>query len=291
MTFDCCFAHHALINSREVIGKSVNALASAIVDFFLQSMRDERIDAQWPSIFRGASVEGLQSRVNSVEKAWREDAGGKMSRVVKLAQPVFPSSSGTVRGLFAYFVDFNRCFVSRECWHGGQRRMKDDPRAPSRSYLKVEEAYGILAKYPQPGETVADLGAAPGGWSYSAAQYGAQVCAIDNGPLKAGARDHSRIKHLREDAFAFHPRRGERYDWFFCDMVEDPFRVLDVLKRWIDHQWCRLFVVNLKFGRTDPCKLLDVVRKTPLIANRCSGVRIRHLYHDRDEFTVAGVVA
>ena len=40
---------------------------------------------------------------------------------------------------------------------------------------------------PMPGERVCDLGAAPGGWSYSAAKRGASVVAVDNGPLKGGA--------------------------------------------------------------------------------------------------------
>ena len=53
--------------------------------------------------------------------------------------------------------------------------MADNPAAPSRSYLKIEEAYGILGREPAQGETVADLGAAPGGWSFSAAKRGAKV--------------------------------------------------------------------------------------------------------------------
>src|SRR5205085_3415482 len=98
-----------------------------------------------------------------------------------------------------------RAFIAREAFVHGPRRMADDDLAPSRSYLKVEEAYVVLGREPQPGETVCDLGAAPGGWSYSAAKRGAQVIAIDNGPLKGGALDRPLIEHRREDAFKFSP--------------------------------------------------------------------------------------
>lgn len=86
--------------------------------------------------------------------------------------------------------------------------MADDDAAPSRSYLKVEEAYIVLGREPQAGETVVDLGAAPGGWSYSAAKRGATVVAIDNGPLKGGAFGNQLITHRLEDAFKFQPPAG-----------------------------------------------------------------------------------
>jgi 23S rRNA (cytidine2498-2'-O)-methyltransferase len=170
--------------------------------------------------------------------------------------------------------------------------MADDERAPSRSYLKVEEAYGVLGREPAAGETVCDLGAAPGGWSYSAARRGARVTAVDNGPLKGGALDHPLIGHRREDAFKFRPPEGTRFDWLFCDLVEEPHHVLaNVLGPWLAQGWCRRFVVNLKFGRTDPLALLAEVRaKGSPCAVHAASLRIRHLYHDREEFTLVGEV-
>ena len=134
------------------------------------------------------------------------------------------------------------------------------------------------------------MGAAPGGWSYSAAKRGARVVAIDNGPLKGGALDHPRIEHRRKDAFRFSPPEGSPFDWLFCDMVEEPHHVLrDILLPWLARGWCRRFVVNLKFGRVDAVALLRELN-TPqfgLLA-RAPNLRIRHLYHDREEFTLVG---
>ena len=200
---------------------------------------------------------------------------------------------GEARGLFVWFADFGRAFAARTAYLNGPSRMADDAAAPSRSYLKVEEAYGIVGAEPQPGERVCDLGAAPGGWSYSAAKRGARVVAVDNGPLKGGARSHPLIEHRRADAFGFRPGAGEAFAWLFCDLVEDPQKVLRLIVRpWLGGRWCRRFVVNLKFGRVDPIALLGRLRApgSPLAA-RAQGVRIVHLYHDRDELTVAGALA
>jgi len=170
--------------------------------------------------------------------------------------------------------------------------MADDEAAPSRSYLKIEEAYIVLGHEPQNGETVVDLGAAPGGWSYSAAKRGAQIIAVDNGPLKGGALNHPAIAHRLEDAFKFQPPAGTVYDWLFCDLVEEPHHVLqNIVQPWLANGWCRRFVINLKFGHVDSIRLLEELRASASpFFNHARNLRIRHLYHDREEFTVVGEV-
>ncbi|MBI2516106.1 MAG: rRNA methyltransferase [Opitutae bacterium] len=290
---ELCFPHLTLLAPREFRGESVNALAQQLADFFLESLRGERIDAAWPCVFLcAAEVPGLGRRVSGVEKAFHEILKKKLGRVAKLAAPDLPRGPGPARGLVVFFADFQRAFAGREVWRGGQRRMADDEQAPSRSYLKVEEAYVVLGREPAPDETVCDLGAAPGGWSYSAAKRGAQVVAVDNGPLKGGALDHPLIEHRREDAFKFAPRDGEVFDWLFCDLVEEPHHVLqNLIAPWLVRGWCRRFVIILKFGRTDPLALLREVRaKGSPFATHATALRIRHLYHDREEFTLVGEV-
>ncbi len=291
---ELCFPHLTLLAPREVRGESVNALAQQIAEYFLESLRGERVEAAWPCVFlEAAEVPGLGRRAGAVEKAFHELLGRKLRRVAKLATPDVPRGPGAGRGLWVFFADFQRAFVGREVWRGGQRRMADDPLAPSRSYLKVEEAYVVLGREPAAGETVCDLGAAPGGWSYSAAKRGARVVAVDNGPLKGGALDHPLIEHRREDAFRFAPGAGEVFDWMYCDLVEEPHHVLEnLVAPWLQRGWCRRFVVILKFGRTDPLALLREVRAPGgLFARSAAGWSVRHLYHDREEFTIVGEVA
>lgn len=291
---DLAFAHLTFADPIELRGDSVNGLANQISAFLLESLRGERIDAAWPNVWLGPhDLVGLGRRISAVESAFIEQLKKRLARVARLATADIPRGVTEARGLFVFFADFGRVLVSRQAYVHGPRRMADDPLAPSRSYLKVEEAYVVLGCEPKPGERVCDLGAAPGGWSYSAARHGASVVAVDNGPLKGGALDHPQIEHLREDAFRFTPAPERPFDWLFCDLVEEPHHVLrDLLLVWLARRWCRRFVVNLKFGRVDPIGLLRELRAPngPLQA-QAPGVRIRHLYHDREEFTLVGEIA
>ncbi|MDB6114788.1 MAG: rlmM [Lacunisphaera sp.] len=288
---ELAFPHLILLAPREIKGESVNALAQQLADHFFESLRGERIEVAWPYLFHTVpEVVGLGRRASAVEKAFGELLKKKLSRIAKLATPEMPRGVTKARGLFVFFADFGRLFVARDAWLNGQRRMADDDAAPSRSYLKVEEAYIILGREPVADETVCDLGAAPGGWSYSAAKRGAKVVAIDNGPLKGGALHHPLIEHRLEDAFKFAPATGQVFDWLFCDLVEEPHHVMqNLVAPWLAKGWCRHFVINLKFGHVDSIALLREIRApgSPFAAH-AANLRIRHLYHDREELTVVG---
>ena len=302
-----------LMAPAEVRGESVNALASRVAEYFFTSLKGERVEADWPCVWLGPQeITGLGRRISAVESAFAELLKKKLSRVAKLAVRDLPRGVGPTRGLFVYFTDFGRILVAREALGHGPRRMADDDLAPSRSYLKVEEAYIVLGREPAEGETVCDLGAAPGGWSYSAAKRGARVVAVDNGPLKGGALNHPLIEHRLEDAFRFAPAFAQPtadrpsvaqptagkashggFDWLFCDLVEEPHHVLQhLVAPWLAQGWCKRFVINLKFGRVDAIALLAELRaaESPFV-RFAPGFRVVHLYHDREEFTVVGEVA
>lgn len=285
------FADTVLENAAEVSGSSVNALAAALVERFGEQIRGLEITGPWPCAFAAAGSEpGLARRAAAVQEAFLALLRRRLGRLARLASLQRPQGRGPADGLFVHFVAFDRAWVSRAAWLGGQRRMADDPQAPSRSYLKVEEAYGLLDRQPVAGETVCDLGAAPGGWTWSAVRRGAQVTAVDNGPLKGGALGHPLVDHLRQDAFGFRPREGQRFDWLFCDLVEEPHHVLrDIVEPWFAGRWCRRFVVVLKYGRTDPPALLQELRapSSPL-ARHAPGAVVAVLHHNRDEFAVTG---
>jgi 23S rRNA (cytidine2498-2'-O)-methyltransferase len=287
------FPHVIFESPTSISGESVNQLAQGVLDLFADGIRGERIDTRWPCIFAGGQdVTGLGRRVSAVEAAFLELLRKKLGRLAKLATTEKPRV-GPARGLFVWFTDFGKAQVARSAYMCGPCRMADDDAAPSRSYLKIEESYAIIGAEPAPGETVCDLGAAPGGWSYSAAKRGARVVAVDNGPMKGGALGNPLVDHRRADAFGFSPGKDARYDWLFSDMLEDPHKVLrSIVLPWLSGGWCRRFVINLKFGRVDPIALLADLRSPDSpFAKHATGVRIVHLYHDREEFTVTGTSA
>ena len=289
---DLCFATFTAAAPAWLEAPSVNALTGALRDWFAAAFRTVRVgDAGWPAVFLAApEVEGLGGRVRVFRDAWLAGMAPRMGRVFRLVrtEDVAPMTPGT--GLLAYFTEFNQLHAATRFRGWGQRRMRDDQQAPSRSYLKIEEAFLIMGREPGQGETVTDLGAAPGGWSYAAAQRGAQVTAVDNGPLKAGAANHPLIEHLKADAFKHRPEGEHGCDWLLCDMIEDPRRVLgEILLPWLDHGWCRRFVVNFKVGHGDPVALVERLRDPRHgLAARCAFLRLRQLHHDREEITAMG---
>jgi hypothetical protein len=83
----------------EIRGESVNVLASRLAEFFLGSLRGERIDASWPSVWSGPpELVGLGRRISAVEAAFGELLKKKLSRVAKLAVAEPPRGLGPARG-------------------------------------------------------------------------------------------------------------------------------------------------------------------------------------------------
>ncbi|MEP6633725.1 MAG: 23S rRNA (cytidine(2498)-2'-O)-methyltransferase RlmM [Luteimonas sp.] len=176
-------------------------------------------------------------------------------------------------------------------WPMGILRLRLHRDAPSRSALKLEEALLTLLDAREceallrPGMRAADLGAAPGGWTWILVRHGLRVSAIDNGPLRAHVLDSGLVDHLRADGFQWQP--SQPLDWMVCDMVEQPRRVAERMATWFREGWCRHAIFNLKlpmkkrWDETQSC--LETLRRD---AGSPLSVRARQLYHDREEITV-----
>ena len=181
-------------------------------------------------------------------------------------------------------------------WPLGIPRLKLHAEAPSRSALKLEEALLTLldpderARLLQPGMRAADLGAAPGGWTWVLARHGLRVTSVDNGPLREHVLATGLVEHLRADGFHWQPPRP--LDWMVCDMVEQPRRVAERMATWLREGWCRQAIFNLKLPmkkRWQETRLcLDLFAQQ---AQRPLRVRARQLYHDREEITVLALPA
>ncbi len=176
-------------------------------------------------------------------------------------------------------------------WPMGVPRLKMHADAPSRSALKLEEALLVLLSMDErkrllrEGMRAADLGAAPGGWTWVLTRHKLQVTAIDNGPLREHVMDTGLVQHLRADGFAWHPSKP--LDWMVCDMVEQPSRVAARMAEWFREGWCRHAIFNLKLPmkkRWQETRLcLD---RFEAQAGRPLTIRAKQLYHDREEITV-----
>ncbi|MBL8520549.1 MAG: 23S rRNA (cytidine(2498)-2'-O)-methyltransferase RlmM [Betaproteobacteria bacterium] len=177
-------------------------------------------------------------------------------------------------------------------WRNGIPRLRMPAAAPSRSTLKLAEAFQVflgdgIERALRPDMRAVDLGAAPGGWTWQFISRGVRVMAIDNGDLKGDLVDNAMVKHLRMDGFRFEPKQA--VDWMVCDMVEKPSRIAQLVARWMERQWCTASIFNLKlpmkkrFEEVEKCR--TVVSAAMEATGRRYEVRIRQLYHDREEVT------
>jgi 23S rRNA (cytidine2498-2'-O)-methyltransferase len=176
-------------------------------------------------------------------------------------------------------------------WKGGIPRLRFPSEAPSRSTLKLEEAFLVLLgederdRWLQPGMTAVDLGACPGGWTYQFVRRSIRTTAVDNGPMAESLMATGLVDHVRADGFRYQP--GKPVEWMVCDMVEQPIKVAERMATWLREGWCRRTIFNLK---------LPMKKRWPEV-QRCFArmhesvpfaldLRAKQLYHDREEVTV-----
>ncbi len=176
----------------------------------------------------------------------------------------------------------------------GIPRLRFPRRAPSRSTLKLEEAWLHFLtpqqreEWLQPEMTAVDLGAAPGGWTWQLVKRHIRVTAVDNGPMDDELMDSGIVNHIREDGFRYRPEKS--VDWLVCDMVERPLRIAELMGQWLKDDRCRFAIFNLKLPMKQRYEVLqdclELLRETLEAKGADYALQARQLYHDREEVTV-----
>ncbi|MBI2380893.1 MAG: 23S rRNA (cytidine(2498)-2'-O)-methyltransferase RlmM [Gammaproteobacteria bacterium] len=201
--------------------------------------------------------------------------------------------------LHVFFLTSTSCYVgyarsdNSSPWFMGIPRLRFPKDAPSRSTLKLEEAWHQFIPAADWDELLAggmkavDLGAAPGGWTWQLVKRSMFVTAIDNGPMDKGLMDGGQVEHLRVDGFKYKPPK--RVDWVVCDMVEQPARIAELITRWVAHRYATRAIFNLKlpmkkrWAELERCR--ELIEDGLVEAGAKYRLRIKQLYHDREEVT------
>ncbi|MDQ7984616.1 23S rRNA (cytidine(2498)-2'-O)-methyltransferase RlmM [Pseudomonas sp. G34] len=214
-------------------------------------------------------------------------AAGRLAENARAPRLLLTFKSG--REVFLGMAEANNSAI----WPMGIPRLKFPREAPSRSTLKLEEAWHTFIPREQWDErlsdemTGVDLGAAPGGWTYQLVRRGMLVTAIDNGPMAESLMDTGLVKHLMVDGFTWKPKQP--VDWMVCDIVEKPARSAALLETWIGEGHCREAVVNLKLPMkqryAEVQRLLERIAEGLAARKVKASIACKQLYHDREEVT------
>jgi len=182
---------------------------------------------------------------------------------------------------------------NRSPFAGGIPRLRLPASAPSRSALKLEEAWKVFIPESQwldylgGGKKAADLGAAPGGWTWQLVKEGMLVTAVDNGPMNPELMASGQVEHVRADGYSWRPRRG--IDWMVCDIVDQPRKTASMVVDWLGDKLCRYTIFNLKLPMKKRYEEWLICRELIEEGLEKAGIdyrmRARHLYHDREEIT------
>ncbi len=203
--------------------------------------------------------------------------------------------------LHVCFVESGHCYVGYSYTQNNSKffmgipRLKFPADAPSRSTLKLEEAFHVFIPREEWDERLAsgmwavDLGACPGGWTYQLVKRSMFVHAIDNGMMADSLMETGQVKHHMVDGFKFEPPR-KNVTWLVCDMIEKPSRVAQLMGEWIISGWAKEAIFNLKLpmkGRYD--EVLEDIENLKIFLKENNvkfKLQAKHLYHDREEITV-----
>ena len=177
----------------------------------------------------------------------------------------------------------------------GIPRLKFPSEAPSRSTLKLDEAFLYFIPKAEhetrlsSGMRAVDLGSAPGGWTYQLVRRGMMVTAVDNGLMADSLMETGQVKHLQMDGFKFVPSKLN-VNWLVCDMIEKPQRVAKLMAQWLLSGYCKEAMFNLKLpmkGRYQQVTSdLQIIKDMFAEQNVKYELHAKHLYYDREEITV-----
>lgn len=247
----------------------------------------ESICSEQPDTNEGKALSGLGKALQRPLESVLRKRGAFKRRAGKRQLHLFWTAGNAVQLAMSFPGN-------RSEFPNGIRHLRFPHEAPSRSTLKLEEAWHEFLPRDRwedalyDGAMAADLGAAPGGWTYQLVQKGMHVYAIDNGPMSPALMKTGQVEHLREDGFVWTPPISLL--WLVCDIVDRPERVIRMIERWLLSHWCQFAVFNLKLPMNRRWEEVDQCLSGLEARLEAAGVRhvmrCRHLYHDREEVTV-----
>ncbi|CBW25773.1 conserved hypothetical protein [Halobacteriovorax marinus SJ] len=285
------FSTSALINTKLIPEDSISKQANQIVELIKEKVESEE--------FLNLHVFSMTQKYGVIETGRAEILKDKIYKSlrkerVKILRKEFNPSKAHAQVMI---LDDRSAVISIQSkeevsnyrtlyspYIGGFNNVEDDKKAPSRAFKKIVEAQEIMGKKISAGETLIDLGACPGGWTYIARKNGASVIAIDRSELREDLMLDPEVTFLQTDAFKYRPE--ETLDWAVSDIISTPERVIELIETWVVGELCHNFIFTIKFQGSDGYNILTKFKD---LAKKCTfNIILKQLNANKNEVTIMG---
>ncbi len=174
---------------------------------------------------------------------------------------------------------------------GGRPQITLPADAPSRAYLKIEEAIRLSGFDVRANDTAVEIGSAPGGASFALLERGLNVIGIDPGAMDPRILAHPKYKHFdRPVNRVAREELPEHVHWLLLDMNVAPSVTLFAVDRLAHRLQNSLLGVFLTI-KLNQWKIADEI--PGMLAHvremGITQVRARQLSSNRQEFTLYGL--
>ncbi len=282
---------HELVRELERIGHKVLFKTEKI--FCVEALSEKPVWAQdwWPATTsheletKNLAVKILKSNKNLGHYSAVEDskiAKSILKELKNLDRKRIDVNSQFKFNYFAWTVIGDRlliCDKPHSRFPSGWHEFNEDKSfPPNRAYLKLWELFTLQQLRTNKSESVIELGASPGGWSWVLSDYFKKVYTVDRADLDKKIQKISNIEHTIGDAFQVNCDNYKECTWLFSDIICTPQKAYDLIEYWMKNSNIKNYVCTIKFKGVSE---FDIISKLLKIENS----KIVHLYQNKNEVT------
>jgi 23S rRNA (cytidine2498-2'-O)-methyltransferase len=189
-----------------------------------------------------------------------------------------------------WWVGYHRVSAIPSRWPGGIFTIEPPAEMISRAYIKMRESLAWSRLPINRGDTVTEIGAAPGGASQAFLEKGLKVIGIDPAEMDERLAAHPKFTHIRKRGHEVRRREFRSVRWLTADINVAPQYTLDAVEAIVVHRDVKIEGLLLTLKLLD-WKLADEV---PAYLNRVRSWGYRHvaarqLSHNRQEICVKAI--
>ncbi|MEX2139611.1 MAG: SAM-dependent methyltransferase [Pirellulales bacterium] len=230
-----------------------------------------------PNALTDEARQALSQPVTSASQPWWFDSGGPVLDCI-LVEP------------HEWWFGFHRIRSIPSRWPGGIFHLPEPPEMVSRAYIKMREALAWSRLPVKRGDTVAEIGSAPGGASQALLGRGLKVIGVDPAAMDERLLANPMFTHIQKRGHELRRREFRGVRWLAADINLAPQYTLDTVEGIVTHPSVKVEGLLLTLKLLD-WKLADEV---PSYLERVRSwgyghVAARQLSHNRQEICVAAL--